>query len=78
MKDPITGQKLTRLANLHHKDLNEEHYEDLSNEDNFVFLNQLSHKVIHYFFSKSNPKQWRKRILEVIKILKEMERINRI
>ena len=76
--DPITGQKLTRMANLHHLDLSEEHYEDLSNEDNFVFLNQLSHKVVHFFFSKAKPTQWRERIERIIPILEAMERINRI
>ena len=74
--DPITGAKLTRMANLHHCDLNEEHYEDLSNEDNFVFLNQASHKVVHYFFLKSKPSEWRKRIERIIPILEKMEELN--
>lgn len=75
--DPVTGQKLTRCANLHHKDLNEEHYEDISNEDNFVFVNPLTHKVIHWFFSKSKPTQWRERWERLKPILEDMERINR-
>lgn len=75
-KDPVTGAKLTRMANLHHLDLNEEHYEDLSNEDNFVFLNQMTHKVVHWFFSKTNPKQWRDRMERLKPILEAMERIN--
>ena len=74
--DPITGAKLTRMANLHHKDLDEEHYEDISNEDNFVFLNKKTHDVVHFFFLKSKPTEWRKRVLALIKILKEMENIN--
>lgn len=74
--DPITGQKLTRLANLHHCDLNESHYEDLSNEDNFVFLNQMSHKVVHFFFLKSKPSEWRNRIKNIIPILEKMEALN--
>ena len=76
--DPVTGQKLTRLANLHHCDLNEEHYEDLSNEDNFVFLNQMTHKCVHFLFSKSKPKQWRERIERLIPILEKMEKINEV
>ena len=74
--DPITGAKLSRLANLHHLDLNEEHYEDLSDESHFVFLNQAMHKTVHALFLKSKPREWRKRVLALIKILKQMERIN--
>lgn len=74
--DPITGAKLTRMANLHHLDLNEEHYEDLSDESHFVFLNQAMHKTVHALFLKSKPREWRKRVLALIKILKEMENIN--
>lgn len=74
--DPITGAKLTRMANLHHLDLNKEHYEDLSDESHFVFLNQAMHKVVHALFLKSKPREWRKRVLALIKILKEMENIN--
>ena len=75
--DPVTGQKLTRMANLHHLDLDEDHYEDISNEDNFVFVNQLTHKVIHWFFSKSKPTQWRERWERLKPILESMERINK-
>lgn len=76
MVDPITGAKLSRLANLHHLDLNEEHYEDISDESHFIFLNQMMHKVVHALFLKSKPREWRKRILALIKILKQMEKIN--
>lgn len=71
--DPITGQKLTRMANLHHMLLDESKYEDLSNEDNFVFLNQLSHKCIHFL---ANKKDWRKRLLNMIALVKKMAKIN--
>lgn len=74
--DPVTGQKLTRMANLHHCDLDEANYEDLSNEDNFVFLNHMTHKCVHFLFSKSKPKQWRERIERLIPILEKMEKLN--
>lgn len=74
--DPITGAKLTRMANLHHLDLDETHYEDLSDESHFVFLNQAMHKTVHALFLKSKPREWRKRVLALINILKEMENIN--
>ena len=76
VKDPVTGQKLTRMANLHHLDLCEDHYEDISNEDNFVFLNQMTHKCVHFLFSKAHPKQWRERLEQLKIILEKMEEIN--
>lgn len=74
--DPITGAKLGKCANLHHCDLDEAHYEDISHEENFVFLNKMSHDVVHYFFSKTKPKQWRERIANIIPILEKMEELN--
>lgn len=50
-KDPITGKRLLTGANLHHLDLDEKHYTDLSNEDNFVLLNKMTHKVLHFLFT---------------------------
>lgn len=75
-KDPVTGSKLSKMANLHHKDLDETHYTDISDENNFVLVNPKTHATIHFFFSKKYPKQWRKRIEEITKILEDMERIN--
>jgi len=71
--DPVTGQKLTKMANCHHKDLYGD-YEDLSDERKFVFLNVATHDVVHFFFLRSKPREWRKRILRMIHILKEMEK----
>lgn len=76
INDPVTLQKLTIHANLHHMDLDEEHYMDLSNEDNFVFVNQKTHECIHYLFLKSKPKEWRKRLMRLIPILEKMELLN--
>lgn len=70
--DPVTGQKLTRMANLHHKDMYGD-YEDLSNEDKFVFLNQATHDCVHFLFLKSRPHEWRNRLKKIIPILEEME-----
>jgi hypothetical protein len=71
--DPVTGQKLTRLANLHHLNMYGD-YEDLRHEEDFVFLNQATHEVIHFFFLKSRPREWRRRILKLIPYLRQMER----
>lgn len=74
--DPVTGQKLTRMANLHHMNLDETKYTDLSKEEDFVFLNHYTHKMVHWLFSKSNPSQWRDRIEKLIPILEHMEKVN--
>lgn len=74
--DPITGAKLGKTCNCHHCDLDESHYEDISNADNFICLNKLSHDTIHFLFSRKDPKRWRKRIINIIHILKKMEKIN--
>lgn len=71
----ITGAKLTRLWQLHHCSLDETKYEDL-NEKNFVCLSWNMHKVVHALFVKSKPKEWRKRVLKLIIILKRMEQLN--
>ena len=71
----VTGAKLGRLWQLHHCSLDETKYEDL-NEDNFVCLSWNMHKVVHALFVKSKPKEWRKRILKLIIILKRMEQLN--
>lgn len=71
----VTGAKLTRLWQLHHLDLDEENYQNLI-EDNFVCLSWNMHKVVHALFVKSKPKEWRKRILKLIIILKRMEQLN--
>lgn len=70
--DPVTGAKLTRLANLHHMNLDASKYEDLSHEDHFVFLNQMTHKCIHFFAHKD----WRKRLLNMILLVRRMAKIN--
>ena len=71
--DPVTGQKLTRMANLHHKDMYGD-YEDLRDEDKFVFLNQATHDCVHFLFLKARPHEWRERLRRIIPILEEMEK----
>lgn len=46
----ITHKKLLKGANLHHLDLNPEHYEDISKKDNFIFLNKSMHDVVHTLY----------------------------
>lgn len=72
--DCITLSPLRKGWNLHHLDLNEEHYEDLSNESHFVPLNKKTHDVIHflYIYYKKDEK-----VLERLKeLLNQMKEIN--
>ena len=46
-KDPLTNSALTKSCNLHHCDLHEDNY-GIFNSDNFVLLNQYSHKFLHW------------------------------
>ena len=49
--DPITNRPLTKMCNLHHRDLNDKNYTNISNKDNFVCYNQMTHKVVHYLYN---------------------------
>jgi hypothetical protein len=48
--DPITGSKLTKGCNLHHRHItaDDEEYGDISNENDYVMLNSLTHKFLHW------------------------------
>ena len=69
----VTHKKLLKAANLHHLDLNEKHYEDLSNPENFVFINKSIHDVIHvlwrYYEKDPLVLDRLKEVLERMKIL---------
>lgn len=47
-KDEITLKPLRKGWSLHHLDLNENHYEDLSKP--FLCCNNLTHKLIHWLY----------------------------
>lgn len=49
--DFISKTKLRKYANLHHLDLDPEHYQDISNDNNFVYVNNGMHDVIHYLYT---------------------------
>lgn len=64
--DFITHAKLRKYSALHHIDLNPTNYTDLSNENNFVYLNNESHKLLHYLYT------YYKKDREVIDRLKDV------
>lgn len=70
--DPVTGSPLSAGFSVHHLDLREEHYEDLSEPGRFVGLNNLSHSTCHFLYQAHGG--WRKAILALIKILKMMDK----
>lgn len=47
--DPITGKKLQKCANLHHRCLDVEQYHILE-DDRFVLLNRQSHSLLHMVY----------------------------
>ena len=51
--DPITGAKLTKGCNLHHRHITagDDDYKDISNEDDFVMLNSMTHKMLHFGYT---------------------------
>lgn len=50
--DFITGKPLVpdRMT-CHHIDLNPENYADYSNEDNFIMLNENTHRLLHQLYN---------------------------
>lgn len=73
----VTGTRLTRTANLHHICTDPEKYEDLTDEENFVFLSLTSHRTIHWLWGNGNN-DWRGRIKKIVEILERMEKANGI
>lgn len=55
--DPITKKKLCKGANLHHRNLNTDEYENIENTDDFVMLNHATHECLHwiYRYYKNDP-----------------------
>lgn len=51
--DPITGSKLAKGAHLHHRHVtaNTEEYTDISNTDDYVMLNCMTHKMLHFIYT---------------------------
>ena len=75
--DPITGSKLTVRAVCHHRDLNPENYEKVS-EERQVMLNPMSHDLIHYVYGDGNKfYDWRERIQRLIEQCEKMDEFNK-
>ena len=70
--DPITGAKLAKGSNLHHRHITagEDDYKNISNEDDFVMLNSMTHKMLHWTFTyyKKFGREFLDRIEEELKL----------
>lgn len=73
-KDYITGSRLLKGYELHHLDLNPEHYQNLD-EENFVSVNKMTHTVIHWIYRYYEKDE---KIMERIReVLDKMIEINK-
>ena len=73
-RDYITGLKLTRTWNCHHMCMNPTKYDDISDIDNFIPLNEDTHKFIHWLYNL-----WKYDhdiILRIKQVLDKMEELN--
>lgn len=72
--DFVTGEPLTDNWNLHHLDLNQSHYFDISDPSHFVALNKTTHNIIHRLFLED----WEKQVLDEkeVYILSKMKELN--
>lgn len=48
--DCVTLSPLRRGHNLHHLDLDEAHYQDISDESHFEPLNKKTHDTVHFLY----------------------------
>lgn len=75
--DPITGKKLQKGCNCHHRDLNIEHYDQFDNERQ-VMLNRQSHEILHFFYGdERHRKDWRTMVNGLIEQLELMDKYNK-
>ena len=57
VNDELTDEPLQPGWSLHHIDMNENHYFNITNEDNFMCLNRQTHEFLHWLLRhyKRNP-----------------------
>jgi hypothetical protein len=76
--DCITLYPLRKGHNLHHLDLNEAHYEDVSDISHFEPLNRKTHETVHFlypYYVKDNAIIDRLRdLLERMRIINESDK----
>lgn len=76
--DPVTERPLAKNANLHHGDLNVEHYSNLSPE-RFMLLNHDTHECVHFIYGNERVhKDWRRMLKNLEKICMWMDKLNNV
>lgn len=73
-KDFITGFPLRKGWNLHHLDLNEDNYENTTNESHFLCLNKQTHETVHNLYRYYIKDD--KVLNRLSTVLKQMKKIN--
>ena len=74
--DPITGKPIRKGANLHHRCLDVNQYDNLDPE-RFVLLNRNSHSLLHMIYGdERHRKDWRKIIDNLIEQCACMDKYN--
>ena len=74
--DPITGSPIRKGANLHHRCLDVNQYDNLEPE-RFVLLNRNSHSLLHMIYGdERHKKDWRKIIANLIEQCTCMDKFN--
>ena len=71
----ITHKKMSKSANLHHMDLNPDHYQDLEKSENFCFLQKSMHDVVHALYRYyKNDETVLDRLKAVLDCMKEINK----
>lgn len=71
--DYVTQKKLYKGWELHHMDLDETHYQDLSDIGHFMACNKKTHEFIHWAYEYyKNDRQFIKRFTDVLKKMKQI------
>lgn len=74
--DPITGKKILKGANCHHKCLDVEQYDNLSPE-RFVLLNRQTHRVLHWVYGdERHHKDWKSILKGLQELCEDMDKYN--
>lgn len=74
--DPITGKKIQKGANLHHKCLDVNQYHILE-DDRFVLLNRQTHEVLHWIYgNEKHKKDWKSILKGLQELCEDMDKYN--
>lgn len=74
-KDVITGNKLRKGFELHHMDLDDSRYENLDNAENFVPINSMTHKCVHWLYRYyKNDKSVLGRLADILERMTEINK----